>query len=94
MALLVLGTLVTAVAFVFWYTGVRVLGADRVGVLIGLMPLSGLGVAVIVGAQALTITALGGAVVVAFGCVVGLSRSSDRGLATIGDVASPAHRNA
>ncbi|MEV4318723.1 DMT family transporter [Actinocrispum sp. NPDC049592] len=72
-ALLVLGTLVTAVAFAFWYTGVRRLGADRVGVLIGLMPLSGLGVAVIVGAQPLTITALGGALVVAAGCFVGLS---------------------
>jgi drug/metabolite transporter (DMT)-like permease len=86
MALLVLGTLVTAVAFVFWYTGVQVLGADRVGVLIGLMPLSGLGVAVIVGAQALTITALSGAVVVALGCVVGLSRPSDR-------VAAAVHRD-
>jgi drug/metabolite transporter (DMT)-like permease len=77
MALFILGTLVTAVAFVFWYTGVRVLGADRVGVLIGLMPLSGLGVAVIVGAQPLTITALTGAVVVALGCVIGLRRRRD-----------------
>ncbi|WP_235038831.1 DMT family transporter [Kibdelosporangium aridum] len=77
-ALLVLGTLVTAVAFVFWYTGVAVLGADRAGVLIGLMPLSGLGVAVIVGAQALTITALSGAVVVAAGCAAGLSGSRGR----------------
>jgi drug/metabolite transporter (DMT)-like permease len=72
-ALVLLGTLVTAVAFVFWYTGVSVLGADRAGVLIGLMPLSGLGVAVIVGAQPLTITALGGAVVVAIGCATGLT---------------------
>jgi drug/metabolite transporter (DMT)-like permease len=71
-ALVVLGTLVTAVAFVLWYTGVSVLGADRAGVLIGLMPLSGLGVAVIVGAQPLTITALTGAVVVALGCTAGL----------------------
>jgi hypothetical protein len=45
------------------------------------MPLSGLGVAVIVGAQVLTLTALSGAVVVALGCVVGLSRPSDRGVA-------------
>jgi drug/metabolite transporter (DMT)-like permease len=82
-ALLLLGTLVTAMAFVFWYTGVQALGADRVGVLIGLMPLSGLGVAVIVGAQALTITALSGAVVVAVGCVVGLSRRSDGPVAAV-----------
>ncbi|GAB3871438.1 hypothetical protein GCM10029964_007750 [Kibdelosporangium lantanae] len=71
--LVVLGVVVTAVAFVFWYTGVRALGADRVGVLIGLMPLSGLGVAVIVGAQPLTITAVVGAVVVAAGCATGLA---------------------
>lgn len=77
-ALLVLGTLVTAVAFVFWYSGVSVLGADRAGVLIGLMPLSGLGVAVIVGAQALTITALAGAVVVAVGCAAGLNGNRGR----------------
>lgn len=76
--LVLLGTLVTAVAFVFWYTGVRVLGADRVGVLIGLMPLSGLGVAVIVGAQPLTITALTGALVVAVGCVIGLRGTRSR----------------
>lgn len=78
-ALVLLGTLVTAVGFVFWYTGVSELGADRAGVLIGLMPLSGLGVAVIVGAQPLTITALIGAVVVALGCAAGLSVSGNRG---------------
>lgn len=71
-AMVVLGSLVTAVAFVFWYTGVDVLGADRVGVLIGLMPVSGLVVSVLLGAQPLTVAALGGALVVAAGCVVGL----------------------
>jgi drug/metabolite transporter (DMT)-like permease len=76
--MVVLGVVVTAVAFVFWYTGVRALGADRVGVLIGLMPLSGLGVAVIVGAQPLTITAAVGAVVVAAGCVTGLAGRRSR----------------
>jgi drug/metabolite transporter (DMT)-like permease len=83
-ALLVLGTLVTAVAFVLWYTGVSALGADRAGVLIGLMPLSGLGVGVIVGAQPLTITALSGASVVAIGCAIGLGRRSDRGVPAVG----------
>ncbi|MBE1467799.1 DMT family transporter [Kibdelosporangium phytohabitans] len=78
LALVLLGVLVTAVGFVFWYRGVSALGADRVGVLIGLMPLSGLGVAVIVGAQPLTITALFGALVVALGCAAGLSGNRDR----------------
>jgi drug/metabolite transporter (DMT)-like permease len=76
--LVVLGVVVTAVAFVFWYTGVRALGADRVGVLIGLMPLSGLAVAVILGAQPLTTTATVGAVVVAVGCVTGLGGTRSR----------------
>ena len=74
-AMVVLGALVTAVAFVFWYTGVDVLGADRVGVLIGLMPVAGLVVSVVLGAQSLTLVALGGALVVAAGCAVGMRSS-------------------
>ncbi|MPZ79514.1 MAG: EamA family transporter [Actinophytocola sp.] len=73
-AMLVLGSVVTAVAFVFWYTGVARLGADRVGVLIGLMPVAGLVASVALGRQELTAVAVGGAVVVAVGCVLGLSR--------------------
>ncbi|MCE7008583.1 DMT family transporter [Kibdelosporangium philippinense] len=79
-ALVILGTLVTAVAFVLWHTGVSVLGADRAGVLTGLMPLSGLGVAVIIGAQTLTVNAFMGAVVVAAGCAAGLSGNRERTL--------------
>jgi len=73
-AVLVLGSLVTAVAFVFWYTGVAVLGADRVGVLVGLMPVAGLAASVVLGRQSLTAVAVGGALVVAAGCALGLSR--------------------
>jgi drug/metabolite transporter (DMT)-like permease len=73
-AVLVLGTLVTAVAFGCWYTGVAVLGADRVGVLIGLMPVAGLAASVLLGRQELTAVAAGGVLVVAAGCVLGLRR--------------------
>jgi drug/metabolite transporter (DMT)-like permease len=74
LAVAVLGTLVTAVAFGCWYTGVAVLGADRAGVLIGLMPVAGLVAAVLLGRQEPTVVAAGGALVVAAGCVLGLSR--------------------
>ena len=74
LAIVVLGSLVTAVAFGFWYSGVAVLGADRVGVLIGLMPVAGLVAAVVLGRQPLTVVAAGGALVIAAGCALGLSR--------------------
>lgn len=74
-AIAVLGSLVTAVAFGCWYTGVSVLGADRAGVLIGLMPVAGLVASVVLGRQPLTPVAAGGALVVAAGCALGLARA-------------------
>lgn len=71
-ALLVLGVLVTAVAFCGWYTCVSALGADRAGVLIGLMPVSGLVASVLLGAQPLTALGVVGALLVGAGCVLGL----------------------
>lgn len=76
-AILVLGVLVTAVGFAFWYTGVAILGADRAGVLTGLMPVAGLVAAVLLGRQPLTLAAAGGALIVAAGCAVGLRREND-----------------
>ncbi|WP_231500127.1 DMT family transporter [Saccharothrix sp. NRRL B-16314] len=71
-ALVVLGVVLTALAFGLWYFAVARLGADRAGVLIGLMPVAGLGASVALGAQELTAVALLGAVAVACGCVIGL----------------------
>jgi drug/metabolite transporter (DMT)-like permease len=73
-AIVVLGSLVTAVAFGCWYTGVSVLGADRAGVLIGLMPIAGLTASVVLGRQPVTLVAVGGALVVAAGCALGMRR--------------------
>jgi drug/metabolite transporter (DMT)-like permease len=75
-ALVVLGVLVTAVAFCCWYTCVSALGADRAGVLIGLMPLSGLATSVLLGAQALTALGIVGALLVGAGCTIGLRRKT------------------
>ncbi|ROP38478.1 DMT family transporter [Saccharothrix texasensis] len=77
-ALVVLGVVLTAVAFGLWYFAVARLGADRAGVLIGLMPVAGLVASVALGAQALTAVASAGAVAVAVGCVIGLrGRAAD-----------------
>ena len=48
-ALVVLGVVLTAVAFGLWYFAVARLGADRAGVLIGLMPVAGLVASVALG---------------------------------------------
>ncbi|SDD01689.1 DMT family transporter [Actinokineospora iranica] len=71
-ALLVVAVL-TVVAFVLWYHAVNVLGPDRAGVLIGVMPVAGLVVSVAMGAQSLTWTAIAGVLVVGAGAALGLS---------------------
>ncbi|WP_020670444.1 DMT family transporter [Amycolatopsis nigrescens] len=72
-ALLVLAVLVTAVAFVCWYFAVSTLGADRAGVLIGVMPVSGLAVSVLLGAQTPQLADLAGIALVSLGVLVGLA---------------------
>ncbi|HEX4704087.1 MAG TPA: EamA family transporter [Pseudonocardiaceae bacterium] len=71
-ALLVLGVLVTAVAFCCWYVCVSAVGADRAGILSGLMPLSGLVTSVLLNAQTLTVLSIVGALLVGAGCAIGL----------------------
>jgi drug/metabolite transporter (DMT)-like permease len=73
-ALGVLAVLTTAIAFRLWYRAVSILGPDRAGVLIGLMPVSGLVVSVALGAQPLTAVACAGTALVTAGCVLGLRR--------------------
>lgn len=70
-ALVVLGLLVTAVAFGLYYRCVSLIGAERSGVLAGLIPVSGLVVSVLLGAQPFTLTAAAGALTVAAGCALG-----------------------
>jgi drug/metabolite transporter (DMT)-like permease len=71
-ALVFLGVVVTAVGFCCWYRAVSGLGADRAGVLVGLMPVAGLITSVLLGAQPLTAAAGAGAVLVTSGAVLGL----------------------
>jgi drug/metabolite transporter (DMT)-like permease len=85
LALATLAVLLTAVGFCCWYHSVSRLGADRAGVLIGLMPVSGLAVSVAMGAQPLTLISCLGIALVTLGCVVGLRGAGSRTRKTTGD---------
>jgi drug/metabolite transporter (DMT)-like permease len=71
-ALVLLAVLVTALAFGLWYFAVNRLGSGRAGVLIGLMPVSGLATSVALGAQEFTLVSAIGATTVALGCAIAL----------------------
>ncbi|MET9228226.1 DMT family transporter [Lentzea sp. NPDC003310] len=72
LSLALLAVVVTALAFGLWYFAVNRLGSDRAGVLIGLMPVSGLATSVLLGAQELTLVSVVGVTTVALGCFIGL----------------------
>ncbi|AHH94260.1 DMT family transporter [Kutzneria viridogrisea] len=93
-ALGVLSVLVTAVAFTCWYTCVAAIGADRAGVLIGLMPVSGLVVSVLLGLQPMSLAGVVGALAVAGGCVLGLRRRRELSGRRVPSEARPAPRPA
>nr|WP_037306502.1 DMT family transporter [Amycolatopsis orientalis] len=65
---------VTTLAFVLWYSAVSVLGADRAGVLVGLMPVAGLVVSLALGMQDFRFSQLIGVALVSSGVVIGLRR--------------------
>ncbi len=77
-ALALLAVLVTALAFGLWYFSVNRLGSGRAGVLIGLMPVSGLATSVALGAQEFTLVSAVGATTVALGCAIGLWKGTQQ----------------
>jgi len=77
-ALALLAVLVTALAFGLWYFAVNRLGSGRAGVLIGLMPVSGLVTSVALGAQEFTLVSAVGATTVALGCAIALWRGTQQ----------------
>ena len=84
-----LAVAVTAAAFILWYSAVRALGVERTGLLSGVLPVSALVVAAILGRADLTAGRLAGALLVGGGIVVGLmagagSRRSSRSRAIPG----------
>ena len=63
---------VTAIAFVLWYSAVQALGVERTGLLTGVLPISALVVAALLGTTELTAGRLAGAVLVGAGIAAGL----------------------
>lgn len=63
---------VTAVAFVCWYTGVRLLGSDRAGLLTGVAPVAAIGAGMLLGDAAPAPAVWLGIAVVAAGLAIGL----------------------
>jgi drug/metabolite transporter (DMT)-like permease len=63
---------VTAIAFLLWYSAVRALGVERTGLLTGVLPVSALVVAALLGRADLTAGRLAGAVLVGAGIAAGL----------------------
>jgi drug/metabolite transporter (DMT)-like permease len=72
LALAWLTVAVTAVAFVLWYSAVQRLGVERAGLLSGVLPVSALLVAALLGREELTAGRLAGALLVGAGIAFGL----------------------
>jgi drug/metabolite transporter (DMT)-like permease len=72
LALAWLTVAVTAVAFVLWYSSVQALGVERAGLLSGVLPVSALLVAALLGREELTAGRLAGAMLVGVGIAGGL----------------------
>ena len=67
-----LAVAVTAFAFVLWYSAVQALGVERTGLLTGVLPVSALVVAALLGTADLTAGRLAGALLVGAGIAAGL----------------------
>jgi drug/metabolite transporter (DMT)-like permease len=76
LALLYLGVMVTAVAFVCWYTTLNRLGVDRAGLLCGLIPVFTALTAPLVGTGSLGLPQLAGSALVGAAVAIGVSQPS------------------
>ncbi|QJW38583.1 DMT family transporter [Cellulosimicrobium protaetiae] len=79
-ALAFLAVVVTAVAFLLWYSGLATIGPARAGLFAGLLPVSALAASVALGFEAPDARSLVGTLVVGAGLVLGLAAPS-RGIA-------------
>jgi drug/metabolite transporter (DMT)-like permease len=81
-----LAVAVTAIAFVLWYSSVQALGVERTGLLTGVLPVSALVVAALLGTADLTAGRLAGAVLVGMGIAAGLVRTRRQRAGSFGPV--------
>jgi drug/metabolite transporter (DMT)-like permease len=72
-ALVYLGTIISAGAFLLWYGALPRLGADRAGLFAGVLPVGAIATTVLLGLGAPTATELSGVALVIAGLVVGLA---------------------
>lgn len=69
-----LAVIVTAGAFVLWYTGVRRLGAARAGLFAGIVPVSALLASAALGGASLTLPRAAGVAIVGAGLLIGVTQ--------------------
>ncbi|MCB7138182.1 DMT family transporter [Cellulosimicrobium marinum] len=77
-ALAYLAVVVTAVAFLLWYSGLAVLGPGRAGLFAGLMPVGALAASVLLGVEDATPHAVAGVLAVGLGLLAGLRPARSR----------------
>jgi drug/metabolite transporter (DMT)-like permease len=73
-----LAVAVTVIAFLLWYAAVQALGVERAGLLTGVLPVSALVVAALLGTAELTPGRLAGALLVGAGIAAGLLASNGK----------------
>ncbi|MGN7704019.1 EamA family transporter [Cellulosimicrobium sp. 22601] len=86
-ALAYLAVVVTAVAFLLWYSGLAAIGPARAGLFAGLLPVTALGASVALGFESPDARSVVGTLVVGAGLVLGLAATSRRP-----DAPAPARR--
>jgi drug/metabolite transporter (DMT)-like permease len=79
-AILYLGLVTTALAFVLWFSAVKELGSGRAGLLVGFMPIAAVTVDIGLNGAGVTPSALAGTALVAIGIVLGASSERARAL--------------
>jgi drug/metabolite transporter (DMT)-like permease len=86
-AIAYLAVIVTAAAFVAWYSAIDRVGAARAGLFAGLVPIAALATSAAIGLTVITPLRLTGALVVCGGVILGVSRRARVGLRTqsVGD---------
>jgi drug/metabolite transporter (DMT)-like permease len=96
-AIAYLAIITTALAFVLWFSAVQQLGADRAGLLVGLMPIAAVAIDAVLNGAVPSAADTAGTALVATGVVFGarparVARFRRRGTAPAGSTPEPAHR--
>jgi drug/metabolite transporter (DMT)-like permease len=91
-ALLHLGLVVTPVSFALWYAAIERLGVERASLFFGVLPISVLATAAVVGGAPITAVRVLGIALVTGGIVLGMRAGSARAQAELAAAPAPALR--